>query len=182
MGLGFVARFSQNNALRPQLAVTREQLISLVWKSLKGIQGANITFPSNVSIRPLSDVDIFRWSAGKLLLARNNKIVSYYQDRTFKSTQPVTRAELMAVLPRAAEFGLSAGKQPNLVVKEPSKTLTFSDTQNYWAASIITQLSAYCSVAAAINEIGDRFAFDDSAKRNYAVVATWRMLKCVKAQ
>ncbi|MEG4913699.1 hypothetical protein [Microcoleus sp. B7-D4] len=35
MGFGFVARFSQNNTLRPQLAVTREQLVSLVGESLK---------------------------------------------------------------------------------------------------------------------------------------------------
>jgi hypothetical protein len=56
------------------------------------------------------------------------------------------------VLPIAAEFGLSAGMQPNLVAKDPSKT--FSDVQNYGAASIITQMSSYCSVAAAINEMG----------------------------
>ena len=83
------------------------------------------------------------------------------------------------MLRRAAEFLLSAGMQPNLVAKEPSKT--FSDTQNYGAASIITQMSSYCSVAAAINEMGDRFAPNDSAKPNYAA-ATLRMLKCVKAQ
>jgi hypothetical protein len=58
----------------------------------------------------------------------------------------------MGVLLRAAEFGLSAGMQPNLIAKEPSKT--FSDTQNYGAASIITHRSSYCSVAVAINEIG----------------------------
>jgi hypothetical protein len=83
------------------------------------------------------------------------------------------------VLPIAAEFSLSAGMQPNLVAKEPSKT--FSYTQNYGAASII-QMSAYCSVAAAINEIGNRFAPNDSAKPNYAAAATLRMLKCVNAQ
>jgi hypothetical protein len=98
VGFGFVARFSQNNTFRPQLAVTREQLVSLVWESWKGIQGANITFPSHVSIRPYSDLPISRWSAGKILFARDNKIVSGYQDETFKPTQPVTRAELMAVL------------------------------------------------------------------------------------
>ena len=58
----------------------------------------------------------------------------------------------MGVLRRDAEFRLWAGMQPNLVAKEPSKT--FSDTQNYGAASIISQMSFYCSVAAAINEMG----------------------------
>lgn len=84
----------------------------------------------------------------------------------------------MGVLRRAAEFRLSAGMQPNLLAKEPSKTC--SDTQNYGGASI-TQMSFYCSVAAALNEMGDRFAFDNSAKWNYAA-ANLRMLKCVKAQ
>ncbi|WP_333248787.1 MULTISPECIES: S-layer homology domain-containing protein [unclassified Microcoleus] len=122
MGFGFVARFFQNNTFRSQFAVTREQLVSLVWESLKGIQCGNITFPSHVSIRPYSDVPISHWSAGKLLFARDNKIVSGYQDGTFKPTQPVTRAELMGVRRREAEFGFSAGMQPNLVAKEPSKT------------------------------------------------------------
>ena len=84
------------------------------------------------------------------------------------------------MLPIAAEFRSSAGMQSNLVAKEPSKT--FSDTENYGAASIITEMSSYCSVAAAINEMGDQFAPNDSAKRNYAAAATLRMLKCVKAQ
>jgi hypothetical protein len=84
---------------------------------------------------------IFPASAGKVLFARDNKIVSGYQDGTFKPTQPVIRAELMGVLRRSAEFRLSAGMQPNLVAKELSKT--FSDTQNYGAASIITQMSSY---------------------------------------
>ena len=86
----------------------------------------------------------------------------------------------MGVLPIAAEFRLSAGMQPNLVAKEPSKT--FSDIHNYWAASILTKMSSYCSVAAAINEMGDRFAPNDSAKPNYAAAATLRRLKCVNAQ
>ena len=74
---------------------------------------------------------------------------------------------------------VARGMLPNLVAKEPSQT--FSNIQNYWAASIFTQRSSYCSVASALNEIGDRFVLNDSAKRNYAA-ATLRMLKCVKAQ
>ncbi|MEG4133473.1 S-layer homology domain-containing protein [Microcoleus sp. Pol14C2] len=80
-------------------------------------------------------------------------MVSGYQDGTFKPSQPVTGAELMAVRRRAAEFGFLAwGMQPNLVAKEPSTT--FSDIHNYWAASIINQMSSYCSVAATLNEMG----------------------------
>ena len=126
-------------------------MVSLVLESFQGIQGANITFPSNLSIRLYSEVDISRWSAGKFIFARENKIVSGYKNGTFKPTQPVTRIELIGALPRAAEFRLSAGMQPNLVAKEPSKT--FSDTENYGAASI-TQMSSYCLFAAAINEMG----------------------------
>ncbi len=165
MGLGFVAGFSQNNTFRPQLAVTRKQLVSLVLESFQGIQGANIIFLTNLSIRLYSEVDISRWSAGKFLFARENKIVSGDKNGTFKPTQPVTGVELIGVLPIATEFHFSAGMPPNLVAKEPSKT--FSDIQNYWAASILTQMSSYCSVAAAINEMGDGFAFDNSVKRNY---------------
>ena len=139
-----------------------------------------ITFPSNLSIRLYSEVDISRWRVGKVFFARDSKIVSGDKNGTFKPTQPATRAELMGVLRRAAEFRLSAGRQPNLVAKEPSKT--FSNTQNYGAASIITQRSSYCSIAAAINEIGNRFAPNDSAKPHYAAAATLRMLKCVNAQ
>jgi hypothetical protein len=88
------------------------------------IQGANITFPSNLSICLYSEVNISRWSAGKALFPRENKIVSGYQDGTFKPTQPVTGVELIGVLPIAAEFRLSAGMQPNLVAKDPSKTFS----------------------------------------------------------
>ena len=126
-------------------------MVSLVLESFQGIQGANITFPSNLSIRLYSEVDISRWSAGKVLFARDKKIVSRDKNGTFKPTQPVTRIELIGALPRAAEFRLSVGMQPNLVAKEPSKT--FSDTENYGAA-YITQVSSYCLFAAAINEMG----------------------------
>jgi N-acetylmuramoyl-L-alanine amidase len=70
--------------------------------------------------------------------------------------------------------------KPEVIVKQPPKT--FADTESHWAAAIITQMSAYCSVASSLNETGSRFAPDDSAKRNYAAAATLRMLKCVKAQ
>jgi N-acetylmuramoyl-L-alanine amidase len=181
VSLGFVAGFSEDNTFRPLLALTREQLVSLVLESLKGIQGANIVIPSQTSTSPYSDVETSRWSAAKIQFARDKNIVSGYKDGTFRPTQPVTRAELMAVLRRASEFGLSLrGMSPTLTPKQAPTT--FSDTQGHWAADTITQMSSYCKVASPVNEVGTRFNPDSSTQRNYAAAATLRMLKCVKGQ
>lgn len=181
VSLGFVAGFSEDNTFRPLLALTREQLVSLVLESLKGIQGANINIPSQTSTRPYTDVETSRWSAAKIQFARDKNIVSGYKDGTFRPTQPVTRAELMAVLRRASEFGLSLrGMSPTLTPKQAPTT--FSDIQGHWAADTITQMSSYCKVASPLNEVGTRFNPDSSAQRNYAAAATLRMLKCVKGQ
>ncbi|HLO50527.1 MAG TPA: DUF3747 domain-containing protein [Kamptonema sp.] len=178
--LGFVAGFN-DNTFRPQAALTREQLVSLVLESLKQVKGANLSIPNQVSSNPYSDVDASRWSAAKIKFARDNKIVSGYEDGTFKPEQTVTRAEMMAVLRKAAEFGLTLqGQKPNLSPQQPVKN--FSDTQNHWAASTISQMSGYCSVASPLNESGNQFFPDAGAKRNYAAAATLRMLNCVSKQ
>lgn len=175
--LGFVAGFS-DNTFRPQEALTREQLVSLVLESLKRVKGANLTIPTQVSSRPYTDVEASRWSAAKIKFAQDNKIVSGYEDGTFKPQQLVTRAEMMAVLRKAAEFGLTLqGQAPNLSPTQAVKT--FSDTPNHWAASTINQMSGYCSVASPLNESGNQFFPDAGAKRNYAAAATLRMLNCV---
>ncbi|MDB9513313.1 DUF3747 domain-containing protein [Kamptonema animale CS-326] len=175
--LGFVAGFS-DNTFRPQEALTREQLVSLVLESLKRVKGANLNIPTQVSSRPYADVEASRWSAAKIKFAQDNKIVSGYEDGTFKPQQLVTRAEMMAVLRKAAEFGLTLqGQSPNLSPTQPIKT--FSDTPNHWAASTINQMSGYCSVASPLNESGNQFFPDAGAKRNYAAAATLRMLNCV---
>ncbi|WP_449419112.1 DUF3747 domain-containing protein [Phormidium nigroviride] len=175
--LGFVAGFS-DNTFRPQEALTREQLVSLVLESLKRVKGANLSIPTQVSSRPYADVEASRWSAAKIKFAQDNKIVSGYEDGTFKPQQLVTRAEMMAVLRKAAEFGLTLqGQSPNLSPTQPIKT--FSDTPNHWAASTINQMSSYCSIASPLNESGNQFFPDAGAKRNYAAAATLRMLNCV---
>jgi hypothetical protein len=178
--LGFVAGFN-DNTFRPQATLTREQLVSLVVESLKRLPNVNITVPSQAASRPYPDVDGSRWSAAKVQFARDNKIVSGYQDGTFRPEQPVTRAELVTVLRRAAEFGKTQrGLSPELTPKVTPKT--FSDTSKHWAASNVTQMSAYCNVASPLNEVGNSFFPDQPARRNYAAAATLRMLNCVKGE
>lgn len=181
VALGFVAGFKEDNTFRPAVALTREQLVSMVLEAVSKLPGANITLPAQISSRPYPDVDASRWSAAKIQWARDNKIVSGYQDGQFRPTQPVTRAELMAVLRRAAEFGKTLqGLPPQLAAKNSPKD--FSDTANHWAAPLINQMSSYCNVASPLEEIGSRFDPDASAHRNYAAAATLRMLNCVKSE
>lgn len=180
VNLGFVAGFA-DETFRPLTSLTREQLVSLVLESLKNVPGININIPNTASTRPFSDVNMDRWSAAKIKFAKDNNIVSGYENGTFQPERPVTRAELMAVLRRASEFALAAqGKSPNLTAEQPAKT--FSDTSNHWAQSLIGQMSSYCGVASPLNEVGTRFAPDTASNRNYAAAATLRMLKCVKPQ
>jgi hypothetical protein len=181
VALGFIAGFSEDNTFRPDIALTREQLVSMVLEALNKLPGANLQIPTQVASPPYPDVDALRWSAAKIQWARDNKIVSGYLDGTFKPTQPVTRAELMAVERRTAEFAQTLrGQQPVLTPKQP--VTQFSDTQNHWAASLINQMSSYCRVASPLNETGSAFAPDAQARRNYAAAATLRMLNCVKSE
>lgn len=178
--LGFVAGFS-DNTFRPQETLTREQLVSLVVESLKNIPNANITLPTQATSSPYPDVETSRWSAAKIQWARDNNLISGYQDGTFRPAQSVTRAEMMAVLRRAAEKGKSLrGLPTTLGAKQTPKV--FSDTSTHWAAPLITQMSGYCNVASPLNETGNAFYPDQAARRNYAAAATLRTLNCVKSE
>ena len=178
---GFIAGFSEDNTFRPRTALTREQLVSMVLEGLKTVPGASLNIPTSTSARPYSDVNASRWSAAKIQWARDNNIVSGYPDGTFRPAQTVTRAEMMAVLRRASEYGKSIqGLTPELDQKQVPQN--FADTTGHWADALVGQMSGYCGVASSLNETGNRFAPDTPALRNYAAAATLRALNCVKAE
>ena len=137
--------------------------------------------PTQTATNPYSDVSASRWSAAKIQFARANNIVSGYQDGTFRPTQPVTRAELMAVLRRASEYTKSLqGLDSTLWPKQDA--FQFADTQTHWAASVIDQMSSYCGVASPLNETGRNFYPNNATQRNYAAAATLRMVNCVGSE
>lgn len=179
VALGFIAGFPEDNTFRPEATLTREQLVAMVISSLQTLPNVNLNVPAQVSSSPYPDVNASRWSAPRIQFARQNNIVSGYEDGTFRPTQPVTRAELIAVLRRAAEYGRTLqGRQPTL---QPDRDpFTFPDITNHWSNNLVTQMSAYCGVASPLNEMGVVFAPDRSAQRNYAAAATLRMLNCLR--
>ena len=179
--LGIITGF-EDGTFRPQLSLTREQLVTMVLESLKRLPGVTLTVPATASANPYSDVDAKRWSAAKIAFAKQNNIVSGYEDGTFHPTQPVTRAEMMAVLSKAAIYGRSLRRLPPQLPPTQAAT-AFSDTSGHWAASLISQMSAYCNVASPLNEAGTNFAPNSETLRDYAAAATLRMYNCVaKAQ
>ncbi|MGB3612287.1 MAG: DUF3747 domain-containing protein [Elainellaceae cyanobacterium] len=174
---GFVAGFSEDNTFRPGQTLTREQLVSMVVEALNTLPDADMTL-SATGNNPYPDVDGSRWSAAKIKFARDNNIISGYQDGTFRPTQTVTRAEMMAILRRAAEY--SQGAQSNVALWPTQDAMTFSDINGHWASRVVTQMSSYCGVASPLNETGTAFFPNSATQRNYAASATLRMLDCAE--
>ncbi len=168
--LGFIKGFAEDNTFRPNASLTREQLVSMV------IDGLKVPGRAAVTSNPYPDVPASRWSATKIQQAKDLGLISGYQDGTFKATQPVTRAELMAVVNKAAQY-----KNTNRPVTATQAVRAFSDTSGHWAQAMISNLSGYCNIATPLNETGNAFAPNEPAKRNYAAAAMVRLLDCAPA-
>ena len=174
--IGFIAGF-QDGTFRPRTAVTREQLVSMVIEALDAQDNISIALPSQVTSQPFTDVARDRWSAAKIQFASQSGIVSGYPEGDFRPAQEVTRAEMMAVLRRAAEYRKRVlGEGTALTPTQAA--FNFSDTQGHWAADVISSLSAYCGIASPVNESGTSFAPNTDALRNYAATAVVRLVDC----
>jgi N-acetylmuramoyl-L-alanine amidase len=181
VALGFIAGYKDDNTFRPTQPLTREQLVSMVIGALGTVQNLKIEVPASITTQPYPDVPANRWSAAKIQWAQQNKIVAGYSDGSFKPEKPVTRAELIAVLKKAAEYARTQrGQTPELVAKETIAPTNFTDIQGHWAAGLVTQMSTYCKVASPVNEKGTNFAPNDPSGRNYAAAATLRMRDCLQ--
>lgn len=179
--IGFIAGFYEDSTFRPQASLTREQLVSMVLEAINKMPEVELEIPTQTTTNPYRDVNASRWSAAKIQFARENNIVSGYQDGTFRPAQPVTRAELMAILRRASEYAKSLrGLDSTLWPKQDA--FQFTDTQSHWAAPVIDQMSSYCGVASPLNETGQNFYPNNASQRNYAAAATLRMMNCVASE
>ncbi|MGF1482427.1 MAG: DUF3747 domain-containing protein [Cyanophyceae cyanobacterium] len=180
VALGFIAGFD-DNSFRPEAPLTREQLVSIVVEALTPLEQLDVTVPAQVATAPYPDVEASRWSAAKIEWAKQNQVVTGYPDGTFQPAKEVTRAELMAVLRRAAEYAKAQqGQTPQLTAQQTA--LSFADISGHWSEDLVTQMSAYCGVATPLNETGSNFNPDSSALRNYAAAATLRTLNCLDEQ
>ena len=174
--IGFIAGF-EDGTFRPRTAVTREQLVSMVIEALDAQDNISIALPSQVTSSPFSDVPRDRWSAAKIQFASQSGIVSGDPEGTFRPSDEVTRAEMMAILRRAAEYRKRTLGQSTALTPTQA-TFAFSDIEGHWAADVISTLSGYCGIASPVNESGRAFAPNSDALRNYAATAVVRLVDC----
>ena len=176
---GFVGGFP-DNTFRPLEPLTREQLVSLVLEGLQKLPSGSYPLPSQVTQNPYLDVPLNRWSAAKIQFARDAQIVSGYPDGTFRPTQAVTRAELMAVLRNVAIYGQLLQQKGSTLVPRQAP-LNFTDIAGHWSQSTVIEMSSYCQVATPVNEQGELFLPNTAAQRNYSAAATLRVLQCLES-
>jgi len=176
---GLISGFYEDNTFRPELSLTREQMISLVIETLRKLPKSSITLPTQFT-DPYPDVPATRWSAAKIQFSRNHAMVTGYQDGTFQPTKPVTRAELVVALYRAVQFyQRSLALTTQITPRSPA--LNFTDLDRHWARNIIKEMATYCQVASPFNEKGTQFLPDAPALRHYGAVAALRMFNCTAA-
>jgi hypothetical protein len=183
VAMGFIAGFKEDNTFRPQQPLTREQLVSMVIGALDSVPELKqkMGVPPQITAPPYPDVQTSRWSASKIEWAKQNQIVKGYPDGSFKPDKPVTRAELIAVLRRAAEYAkVQRGLSPELAAAQ--SPMTFLDTKGHWGEPLISQMSSYCRVASPLNETGNSFYPNTASGRDYAAAATLRMSNCLKTE
>lgn len=169
--LGFISGFAEDNTFRPQTSLSREQIVSIVLEGLDEAPASGTAATSN----PFPDVPADRWSAAKIQKAASMGLVEGYSNGTFRPTQPVTRAELMAIMAKATRYrtGLET-----LAPNGPGKTIL--DVEEHWAVRQIADLSYFCGIATPLNEVGTNFVPDQAANRNYAAAAMVRLLDCAQ--
>ena len=165
--LGFISGFAEDNTFRPQSSLTREQIVSIV------VEGLGITSDASVTSSGFNDVQSNRWSAAKIKKAQELGLVAGDGNGSFRPTDEVTRAELIAIMNKAAQY---KNGTTNLVSNQPGGA--FTDIQGHWAQAVIADLSGFCGIASSLNETGSAFYPNQAAKRNYAAAAMVRLLDC----
>ena len=175
--IGFVAGF-QDGTFKPTQPVTREEAASMVLEAFEAFLPAGQTLAALASTDdPFPDVPASRWSARKIGLLKQYDIVTGDPNGNYRPTATITRAEIMAMLRKAAiAFRTETGLSPEL---EPTQdTFAFADINEHWAQSTITTMSGYCGVATPLNERGSAFSPNSQSLRNYTAAAIERLFDC----
>jgi outer membrane biosynthesis protein TonB len=152
----------QDGSFKPNASVSRGEFSAMIARAFHLEAGQ-----TQVSFK---DLEGQSWSKAAIELLASNGIISGYQDGTFRSTQEITRAEMLTMISRI--LNLKALNQSGAVA-------TFSDINNgYWAKQTIEDATAAGLVKGVST---DKFAPEGKASRAEVVSLIIRSLKTDKS-
>ena len=175
---GIVGGFP-DGTFKPEETVTREQAAVMIVQAIKSKVPIDVDEkPANRTVRPFQDIAEDRWSAKEINWLQWNLFPANVSQLTgnFRPEDPITRIELIDFLRRTAE-AMKSKISGNVELVETEEPIVFSDVSGY--DKVLTmQMSAYCRVAAPLNEEGDAFAPEQQTRRDYAAAAIVRAVNC----
>ncbi len=168
-----------DGTFRPDEKVTREQAAVMIVKAIGTVTAVDLDArPTNRTVRPFQDLPEDRWSAKEInwiqwnLFPANTTVLT----GNFRPQDNITRVELVDFLRRTGEF-LGSKLDGNPDLPQPQEPMAFSDVSGY--DKVLTmQMSAFCRVAAPLNEAGTAFGPQKAADRAYTAAAIIRALDC----
>ena len=168
-----------DGTFKPEETVTREQAAVMIVQAIKSKVPIDVDEkPANRTVRPFQDIAEDRWSAKEINWLQWNLFPANVSQLTgnFRPEDPITRIELIDFLRRTAE-AMKSKISGNVELVETEEPIVFSDVSGY--DKVLTmQMSAYCRVAAPLNEEGDAFAPEQQTRRDYAAAAIVRAVNC----
>ncbi len=109
--------------VQPNTEITRSEVIAVIYNLF-----GNGYLSDKDSLNGLSDIAEDAWFSDAVAFAVDFGVASGYSDGTFKPNQPISRAELAAIVAKFVDRAVS------------SENLQFSDVENNWATSSIQKL------------------------------------------
>ncbi|MBO7748444.1 S-layer homology domain-containing protein [Paenibacillus sp. MWE-103] len=116
---GFVEGYA-DGSFAPKKNVTRAEFAAMLAKALGLGEAAPESF---------TDVKADHWAHGAIGALKALGFINGYGDGSFRPNQPITRAEMIAILARVIDFGKAAGDSP------------FTDVNGHWAEPAIAALT-----------------------------------------
>jgi hypothetical protein len=166
-----------DGTFRPNQPVTREQAVSMIVDAIALMTPVDLNATPTSPVRPFLDVPGDRWSAAKINWAQWNLLPAGTPTGRFRPEEPITRADLVSFLRRAAErIKTNLGQPP--VLSPTQEAIAFTDVSGF-NQQLTEQMSAFCQVASPVNEKGTKFAPNQPAHRDYTAAAIVRTLNCL---
>ncbi|MGF1566514.1 MAG: S-layer homology domain-containing protein [Nodosilinea sp.] len=181
----------EDGSFKPRSPVSREQAVAMLVDALKHrvVNKDAVVIPDHLTQPPFADVDLNRWSASRLYLAKQAGMIAGDPQGRFNPEAPLSRAQLIAMAHQTLQYAARVdGGKPNqpieqLIAADPNQPYTFDDlSSDHWAAAMINAMGTVGLARPLDADAPTRFAPDTPAYRDYAVATAVHLIEAPYAQ